>query len=92
MVRVESVLLTEAAGFDPPVHKWKPDERAELMAELDGAYFRLYGLGRSDAEYILSTFPSSSEPDQSTPSMFRADNLILKAFDELLGVMRAADS
>ena len=48
--------LAEAAGFDPPVHKWNPGERAELMAELDAAFFLLYGIDRDDAEYILSTF------------------------------------
>ncbi len=38
--------LGEAAGFDPPVHKWNPRERAELMDELDAAFFLLYGIDR----------------------------------------------
>ena len=33
--------LAEAAEFDPPVHKWKPEERADLLAQLDAAYFLL---------------------------------------------------
>lgn len=52
----DMIPLAEAAGFDPPVHKWEPIERAELMAELDAAFFLLYGIDRDDAEYILSTF------------------------------------
>jgi hypothetical protein len=48
--------LAESAGFSPPVHKWKPDERDELMAELDAAYFLMYGIEREDVEYVLSTF------------------------------------
>ena len=48
--------LAEAAGFDPPVHKWKAVERDDLMAELDAAYFHLYGIGREDVEYMLGTF------------------------------------
>ncbi len=38
------------------LNKWDEAERAELMAELDAAYFHLYGIDRDDAEYILSTF------------------------------------
>ena len=38
------------------VHLWKEQERADLRAELDAAFFHLYGVGREDAEYMLSTF------------------------------------
>jgi hypothetical protein len=38
------------------LHKWDEAERAHLMAELDAAYFHLYGISRDDAAYILSTF------------------------------------
>ncbi len=48
--------LAEAAGFAPPIHKWFPDERAELVAELDAAFFHLYGMTRNDVEAILATF------------------------------------
>jgi hypothetical protein len=48
--------LAEAAGFKPLVHKWDPGERAQLQAELDAAFFLLYGVRRDDVEYILSTF------------------------------------
>ena len=41
------------------VHIWKEAERAEIRAEFDAAYFRLYGIDREDAEYILSTFSNS---------------------------------
>jgi hypothetical protein len=48
--------LAEAAGFKPLIHKWDPSERAGLQAELDAAFFLLYGVRREDVEYILSTF------------------------------------
>jgi hypothetical protein len=48
--------LAEAAKFKPLIHKWDPGERAELQAELDAAFFLLYGVRREDMEYILSTF------------------------------------
>ena len=42
--------------MDPPVHKWSAAERAELTAELDAAFFLLYGIDREDVQYILGTF------------------------------------
>ncbi|MEN6576804.1 MAG: DNA methyltransferase [Phycisphaerales bacterium] len=48
--------LAEAAKFKPLVYKWDANERAELMAELDAAFFLLYGIERQDVEHILSTF------------------------------------
>ena len=48
--------FAEEAGFKAGVYEWRAQERQELQAELDAAYFVLYGIGRDDAEYILSTF------------------------------------
>ena len=42
--------LAEAAGFAQGVHKWDEAERAQLRAELDAAYFHLYGLEREEAD------------------------------------------
>lgn len=56
----------ESAGMDPPVHRWNPSERTRLQAELDAAYFLMYGLKRGDVEYMLSTFQGlrdDTEPD-----------------------------
>lgn len=33
-----------------------PEQRAQLQAELDAAFFLLYGIRREDVEYVLSTF------------------------------------
>jgi hypothetical protein len=52
----DMIPLAEAAGFGPKVHKWKEDDRARLMAELDAAYFILYGIEREGVIHILSTF------------------------------------
>jgi len=48
--------LAKAAGFKPLVHRWDLTDRRELEAELDAAFFLLYGIERKDVEYILSTF------------------------------------
>ncbi len=52
------------AEYGGRLNKWDEAERAQLMAELDAAYFILYGIDRNDAAYILSTF---SGTDKSTP-------------------------
>jgi hypothetical protein len=73
--------LAEAAGFDPPVHKWNAGERAELTAELDAAFFHLYGIDRDDAEYILGTFGGAKRDDAA--ELFPVDNLILDYYVRL---------
>ncbi|HUB27840.1 MAG TPA: hypothetical protein VL992_20620, partial [Tepidisphaeraceae bacterium] len=74
--------LAEAAAFKEGVHKWKDAERAELRAELDAAYFHLYGFSRDDAAYVLSTFQGMTEDDPVLTASSGASQ-ILAAYDEL---------
>ncbi len=75
--------LAEAAGFDPPVHRWREDERAALMAELDAAYFLLYGIGRDDAAYILSTFQGAGDAAPGLLDGLSPAARVLEAYDQL---------
>jgi hypothetical protein len=75
--------LAEAAGMDPPVHKWNEGERAELMAELDAAYFLLYGIDREDVEYILSTFAGAGKTEDGLFDNLTAAQRVLAAYDGL---------
>jgi hypothetical protein len=77
--------LSEAAGFKEGVHKWKEDERAELMAELDAAYFLLYGIERENVGYILSTFSGARAEDEGIFSAGRPFERILRCYDKLHG-------
>jgi hypothetical protein len=77
--------LAEAARFTEGLHKWKDDERAELMAELDAAYFLLYGIEREDMEYILSTFSGAQAEDESIFSAGSPFERILRHYDKLRG-------
>jgi hypothetical protein len=73
----------KAGGGIPYVWKWKEQERAELRAQLDAAYFHLYGISRDDAAYILSTFQTSGCTDQgNTIAPHSTAELILSYFDE----------
>ena len=64
------------------LNKWNERERAQLMAELDAAYFILYGLDRSDSEYILSTFKGIHDANPLFSGTSTAGH-ILDTFDEL---------
>jgi len=75
--------LAEAAGFDPPVYKWNPSERAKLMAELDAAFFLLYGIRREDVEYVLSTFSGTRRDQDAAAELFPVDTSILEVYDQL---------
>ncbi len=75
--------LAEAAGFKPGVHKWKPRDRARLRAELDAAYFLLYGIQREDVEYILGTFKGTAKTPQGVIGHTQGE-LILEQYDALL--------
>jgi hypothetical protein len=75
--------LAEAAGFKEGVHKWKEDERAQLRAELDAAYFILYGIDRPDVEYILSTFQGVVKENDAHNGIGNTRRQILDAYDDM---------
>ena len=69
----DMIPLAKAAKFEPLVYKWNPAERLDLQAQLDAAFFLLYGIKRQDVEYILSTFSGiRKEPE----SMFHTSNTL----------------
>ncbi len=75
--------FAEAAGFDPSVHRWDPDARAELLAELDAAFFHLYGVERENVEYILGTFAGLREQAEGLLDKHSTAARILEVFDRL---------
>ncbi|UCE66359.1 MAG: N-6 DNA methylase [Candidatus Zixiibacteriota bacterium] len=77
----DMIPLAEAAGFEPTVWSWKPDERKILMAELDAAYFIMYSISREDVEYILSTFSGIQKEKDGFFEAASTYDLILKYYD-----------
>jgi hypothetical protein len=72
------------------VHIWKEQERTTLRAELDAAFFHLYGIERDDAEYMLSTFtgtgfikPDDREDADAAWERGSIGEAILDAYDAL---------
>lgn len=90
----DMIPLAKACGFKGSrgdgVHIWKQSERAQLRAELDAAYFHLYGVMRDDVAYILSTFTNTGLlPEEDRPAQqchFEPGSIgdsILTAYDRL---------
>ena len=69
------------AEYGGRLHKWNDRERAEMMAELDAAFFHLYGLDHDDAEYVLSTFKGIHEDNPLLPGHPSTAKFILELYD-----------
>ncbi|MHB1156902.1 MAG: hypothetical protein ACYC26_08695 [Phycisphaerales bacterium] len=70
-------------GYKGRLHKWDPTDRIQLMAELDAAYFILYGIDRDDAQYILSTFNGIHDPCPLIPGQPTIAQHTLATLDRL---------
>jgi hypothetical protein len=75
--------LAEAAGFKEGVHKWNEIERQKLRAELDAAYFLLYGLEREEVDYVLDQFQGVVKEDKYHDRPGPTRSAILEAYDAL---------
>ena len=75
--------LAEAAGFKEGVHKWNEIERQKLRAELDAAYFVLYGLGREEVDYVLDQFQGVVKEDEYHDRPGPMRSAILETYDAL---------
>ena len=72
-------------GYDGPPFAWDPDRRFRLRCELDALFFRLYGVSRDDAAYIMGTFPIVERNDIKEFGAFRTRDEILRVYDGLGG-------
>jgi hypothetical protein len=68
--------------------RWNGRRRALLRAELDAAYFHLYGIKRDDADYIMETFPIVKRRDKAAFGEYRTKRLILEIYDAMAEAVR----
>ena len=64
-------------GYNGLPFPWDEEDRLHRRARLDAVFFHLYGIDRTDAEYILSTFPIVEREERQRYGTFRTRNLIL---------------
>ena len=76
-------------GFDGPPFPWDDERRHCLRCELDAIFAQMYGLTRSDLEWILdaqapsSSFPSLKQNEMRSFGEYRTERYVLQAFDSL---------
>ena len=75
-------------GYDGPPFRWDPARRFLLRAELDAAFFHLYGLDRDDTAYILDTFPIVRKNNEKAHGEYRTKRVILEVYDAMAGAAR----
>jgi len=87
--------FAEDMGYDGDPYVWNEDRRAQIRAELDAYYARLYGLTRDELRYVLDPkevqgedFPSETfrvlkEKEIKQYGEYRTQRLVLKAWDKL---------
>lgn len=71
------------AGYAGPPFRWDPERRAILRAELDAAFFHLYGLDADDTAYILDTFPVLRDKEVRQFGEYRTRRLVLERYAAL---------
>lgn len=63
--------------------RWDATRRSILRAELDAAFFHLYGVNRSDTDYILDTFSVLRDKETREHGEYRTKRLVLERYDAL---------
>jgi hypothetical protein len=85
--------LARDLGDEGEPFRWDEDRRAQLRAELDALFFRLYGIDdRADVDYILETFQTETGGLKNNEirdhGEYRTKRLVLAEYDR----MAAADA
>ena len=62
-----------------------------MRAELDAAFFHLYGIERDDVDYIMETFPIVKRKDVERYGSFRTKELILDVYDAMGDAIRTGE-
>lgn len=72
--------FAEDLGYAGDPFIWDESRRAELRAELDAAFFHLYGISEADADYILESFPIVKSKDVERFGTYRTKEMILERY------------
>jgi hypothetical protein len=67
---------------------WDEERRFAMRAELDAAFFHLYGIERGDLDHIMDTFPIVKRKEEQRYGMFRTKELILQVYDVMAEAAR----
>ena len=71
--------------------RWDEERRFLMRAELDAAFFKLYGIERADVDYIMETFPIVKRKDEQQYGVYRTKQLILEVYDAMAEATRTGE-
>jgi N-6 DNA Methylase len=70
-------------GDEGAPFRWDESRRAQLRAEVDAAYFHLFGLGRGEVEHVLDSFFVLRNNEERRHGEFRTRRLVLGVYDQM---------
>ena len=81
-------------GDDGPPFRWDEERRTIIRAELDAAYFHLYGLDRDEAEHVMDSFDALRRREEKPQIFdeFRTKRLILDRYEAMAEAARTGGS
>jgi hypothetical protein len=70
-------------GRNHPPFRWQSDRRDLLQAEIDAAIMHLYGLSRSQVEWLLESFTVLRKYEERDCKEYRTKRVVLEIYDEM---------
>ncbi len=78
-------------GCNHPPFYWNRGRRQLLQAEIDAAIIQLYGLDRSQAEWLIDSFTVLRKYEERDYAEFRTKRLVLEVYDEIEAAKQAGN-
>jgi len=78
-------------GYDGPPFRWDEERRFWLRAELDAAYFHLYGLAEAEVDHVMESFWLVRQRDQKTHDSYRTKEAILDLYRRMAAAMAGGE-
>jgi hypothetical protein len=72
--------------------RWNDERRTLIRAELDAAYFHLYGLDHDEVAHVMESFDALRRREEKQFGEFRTKRLILERYDAMAEAARAGTS
>ncbi len=79
-------------GDDGAPFRWDDERRRLIRAELDAAYFHLYGLERNEVEHVMDSFGALRRREERQLGEFRTKRLILDRYDAMAEAARTGQA
>jgi N-6 DNA Methylase len=86
--------FAEFLGDHGPPFRWDEGRRTHIRAELDAAYFHLYGLERDEVEHVMESFEALRRREENPQNLaeFHTKRLILERYDAMAEATRTDKS